>query len=356
MERERYDVWRYAHLYDPLVPTECRLSLGEGWTPIVEIPGLAAEIGLRRLGLKREDQNPTGSHKDRGLAFQVSVELSRKPPPSALVVSSSGNGAIAAAAYARLAGIPVAAFLSPRTSEDKVRRLRQLGAHIFESDRAISLAKEVARGRSLPNLRPSTHPHGATGFQSIGWEILETSDPVDAVFTFVSSAASFVGLGRAWARGGDITDRVWQPALHAVQGTGASPVAGEFDRRVSSAEEATELGALGAKKTRRVGEAKRIIRGTGGSGWVIRDEEAYESLRMLGRHGVETSLEGAAALAAARRAAAEGQLHSAIVILTGRAERLEGHEGAWEDGLGWGERCHVETADEAATRMHELGL
>jgi hypothetical protein len=61
----------------------------------------------------------------------------------------------------------------------------------------------------------------------------------------------------------------------------------------------------------------RLVRSSGGAGWVMTDEEAFAASRLLARHGVPTSLEGAAALAAAGRAAAEAGLRSAVVVLTG---------------------------------------
>jgi threonine synthase len=299
------------------VPPSGWLTLGEGWTPAVEAPRLAERLGLERLVLKREDLNPTGSHKARGLAFQLAVARMELPPGSWVTISSSGNAAMAAAAYAALAQLRLAAFIAPATPPAKVASLVRLGATVFVTPRALSMAEELAISRRIPNLRPSTHAHAVEGFQSIGWEIVETLAPVEALFTFVSSGTSFVALGRALQRAGEVTARPWAPALHAVQGTGAQPIAGLFDRRRVS-EVRGRLGALGARKTRRAGEAKRWILATGGSGWVITDEEAAAAGALLADHGLETSLEGAAALAAAHRAARAGLIRTAVVLLTGR--------------------------------------
>ena len=42
------------------------LSLGEGGTPLRREKWLAEWAGIDAVWVKREDLNPTGSHKDRG--------------------------------------------------------------------------------------------------------------------------------------------------------------------------------------------------------------------------------------------------------------------------------------------------
>ena len=43
----------------------------EGYTPLIECSKLAKELKLRRLYLKYEGVNPTGSFKDRGMTVAV---------------------------------------------------------------------------------------------------------------------------------------------------------------------------------------------------------------------------------------------------------------------------------------------
>ncbi|MCB0217164.1 MAG: PLP-dependent lyase/thiolase [Caldilineae bacterium] len=317
MSRPRFDLWRYAASYAPQLPEAAWLSLGEGWTPTLELPRLAARLGLERLVLKREDLSPTGSHKARGLAFQVSALRWARPELGWILISSSGNAAIAAAAYGRLAGLGVAAFVSPETPPGKLARLLRAGATILASPSALTDAVALSAARDIPNLRPSTDPLAVEGFQSIAWELLEVIEPVEAVFSFASSGTSFVALGRGFALGERVTGQGWRPALHAVQGVGQAPIVAELDPRPQP-DRPGRVGALGARKTRRLGEARRIIQASGGWGWAIQDAEADAALAQLAELGIETSLEGGAALAAAARAARERGIRSAAVILSGQ--------------------------------------
>ncbi|MFM8910367.1 MAG: pyridoxal-phosphate dependent enzyme, partial [Gemmatimonadota bacterium] len=59
-------LWRYRAAM-PLLDGESPVSLGEGMTPLIELPHLAHEVGVRRLWVKDEGLNPTASFKARGL-------------------------------------------------------------------------------------------------------------------------------------------------------------------------------------------------------------------------------------------------------------------------------------------------
>src|SRR4051794_13964397 len=63
-------LWRYAEVL-PVHEQRYRLTLGEGFTPLLHVPRLAAELGVDKLWLKDEGQNPTGSFKARGLVMAV---------------------------------------------------------------------------------------------------------------------------------------------------------------------------------------------------------------------------------------------------------------------------------------------
>lgn len=78
-------------------------TLGEGDTPLIDLPDLAEELGLQGLWLKNEGQNPTGSHKDR-MSAQV-VARAKATGRTTVVAASSGNAGASLAAYAAAAGL-----------------------------------------------------------------------------------------------------------------------------------------------------------------------------------------------------------------------------------------------------------
>ena len=79
------------------------VTLGEGDTPCLPVPALAELAGVASVWIKNEGANPTGSHKDRMSAQAVSRALAIGA--SEVVLASSGNAAVSAAAYCAAAGL-----------------------------------------------------------------------------------------------------------------------------------------------------------------------------------------------------------------------------------------------------------
>ena len=99
-------LWRYREIL-PLQDDANLISLGEGFTPLIEAKTLARELGLEGLWIKDEAQNPTGSFKDRGLSLAVSrakeLGVKKMASPSA---GNAGGSLAAYAAHAESAVLP----------------------------------------------------------------------------------------------------------------------------------------------------------------------------------------------------------------------------------------------------------
>jgi hypothetical protein len=63
-------MYRFREL-TPVDDSEALVTLGEGGTPLLELPRLAAHLGIKKLWAKDDGQNPTGSFKARGLGMAV---------------------------------------------------------------------------------------------------------------------------------------------------------------------------------------------------------------------------------------------------------------------------------------------
>ena len=108
----RWDMWRYAPVM-PLLDGESPVSLGEGATPLHDLPALARDIGVARLWVKDEGLNPTASFKARGMSAAVTRAAALGVP--GLVVPTAGNAGAALTAYGAAAGLPVRVY-APRTT------------------------------------------------------------------------------------------------------------------------------------------------------------------------------------------------------------------------------------------------
>lgn len=312
---ELRNIWRYSGAYSPELRPEQWVTLEEGCTPLSEAPELAARLGLERLWLKREDLNPNGSQKDRCAAYQVS--WARSNGYSLVTISSSGNAALSTAAYCARAGLRLIAQIAPQTNPLKVRRMLKFGAAVVASQEPIRFARYIEKVYGIPNLRPSTSPIAPEGYKSLGYELIESGAPAEALFLYASSASTLVGIAQALLAYQEANPTYRPPQIHAVQAGLVNSLAVEWGL-TGVANERSIVGDLGAKKTRRTAQALEYIRRSGGEVWYVSDVEILAALQELNRLGMDTSFEGAAALAGAAKAGEAGRVAAPLVILTGQ--------------------------------------
>ncbi|MFB8076826.1 pyridoxal-phosphate dependent enzyme [Streptomyces sp. NPDC056013] len=155
--------------WSPLLPPLAAPGLGEGNTPLVELPD--------GVWIKDESRNPTWSHKDR--LNRVAISAAVASGALGVVVSSSGNHGAAAAAYAARAGLPCAVFTAPDAPPAVASHLRAYGATVltvpYESVRP--LMRRIVDELGFQNVSSVTdtahtgHPFGPEGYKTIAYEI-----------------------------------------------------------------------------------------------------------------------------------------------------------------------------------------
>lgn len=309
-------IWRFHQFLHP-VKEASRLSLNEGNTPGIEKDGLV---------FKREDSNPTGSLKDRGLAYQISK--AHEENEKNLVISSSGNAAISAAAYCNLAKIELFAFVSQKIAQEKKEKIIKYNGRVKVSLRPVSDSIKFCKRWGYKNLRPSTEPLGAEGYKTIAWEIFRDHGKIDDLFLPVSSATCLVGIFQGFKMLGFL------PRIHVCQSTKVFSIAQKFDQEFQPTKTSLAT-SLVAKLTSRQEEAVKIIQESGGWGWVIADEKTAktkgkpvkgikEAANWLSQKGIVTSAEGSLALAGVWKANEYGrQLGKTVCLLTGKMYHSE---------------------------------
>lgn len=311
------NIWRYAAYYPP-VKTEYRLSLDEGNTPEIMAPEIAKSLGLNDLIFKCEDQNPNGSHKDRGLAYQISraYEEGRKN----LIISSSGNGAISAAAYCRNAGIKLFVFVSFKIERAKLEKIiEQNPAMIFTSLKPLTFSDYISKKYDIKNIKSSADENSIYGYKSIGFEIYERQGEADSIFLAVSSGMTMLGIAAAYQDLLALGEIKKMPQFHIVQPSRIHPLAAHFDKDFKYESEVLAKAIV----NRNVLKEKEIISAitqSGGGGWIVQNSAIKEATELLKNNGIETSYEGAAALAGIFKARNKGFNigKRTVCLLTGR--------------------------------------
>jgi len=222
------------------VPAGALVTASEGGTPLVEVPDLAAELGVRAVYVKDEGCSSTGSVLDRGMALAVSV--ARKHGATDVALPTMGNGGQAAAAYAARAGLDSHSFVPSRVPFVNKAMINVHGGDMsvvegrFE-DAAAAFADAIA-DEDWHSVAPFATPYRHEGAKTLAYEIaagLDWTAP-DAVVHPTGHGTGIVGL-----RKGSMDLLEWglvdgRPRLYAAQAGGCAPLAAAWADGASTPE------------------------------------------------------------------------------------------------------------------------
>lgn len=323
-----FNAWRYKEFvpHDPAWPL---VTLGEGGTPLLECPRLAAWCGVARLLVKLEGANPTGSFKDRGMTCAVSWAVARGA--RVLGCASTGNTAASLAAYAARAGV-AAVVLVPegKVALGKLAQAVAAGARVLEVkgsfDDAMRLVLALAAEGRLALLN-SRNPFRLEGQKTLALEVLDQLDfraPDRMVFP-VGNAGNISAAHKALLelRATGLLEEL--PRLTGVQAEGAAPIARAMreglPRAVPVPSPETFATAIRIGDPVSAPKALRAMRDTGGTCTAVPDAAIREAqLAMARREGLLVEPASAAPLAGLRALVARGEVarqETVVCVATG---------------------------------------
>ncbi len=316
-------------------PYEPGFTLGEGATPLVDMPALARQFGVARLALKDESQNPTGSHKDRMTAVGVAQALDFGA--HTLVLASSGNAAISAAYYAWAAGLGCEVATYGSLPPAYARQLDALGARrrVF-ADNAARWAFVRERSQhegffALTNYRlPAlgSAPLAIEGYKPIAPECVAEGGLPDHVIVPTARGDLAWGLYagfRELLAAGRIArlPRLWlvEPFPRLSRVLAGAALDGAYPGHTA------QFSTAGATVTYLQWQAATA---SGGGAVVVGDEEARAARRILTGAGIEAELCAAAGLGALRQLRESNAIAGdaqVVLMLTANASR----DPSWPD-------------------------
>jgi threonine synthase len=321
-------MWRYADAL-PLDDTTHCVTLGEGWTPLIDAPRFAQALGCERLLVKDEGQNPTGTFKDRSASLTIS--RLREGGTAGIVLHSTGNASAAFAIYAARAGLECAAFVPSDLLDANVAQMRLAGADIHKLDdwsRASAMASAYADRSGYLNVSAGRTPYRIQGKMTLGYEIAEQLDwrLPDAIICPTGGGTGVLALQSAFdallARGLAHGPR---PRLFISQYEGCAPlVEAHRNGRATTVPWARIDTPRGGMRTASPSAGEQVLAViSGGGAYAVSAPAALGAARAIARaDGILVGLEGGTALAAVRAALDCGNLssHSTIVVInTGTA-------------------------------------
>ena|SRR3989338_3252058 len=295
-------------------------------TPFEEYPTLAEKLGIKRLFIKREDLNPSGSHKDRTI-WPLLAYYARKGKES-FVIPSSGNAAISAAYYLKHNDekLRLDIFVSPEINKEKRERLsaaveNQEKIHIHLSPRAKSDALRFAREKNSELIRTSTDAIALEGYKVLARELLQNigenldieKDKV-SLFIPTSSGTTVEGLFEGFKK------LKIMPALNIVQTEYVAPIARELDSKFER-KQSSKASAVVDTIAHRKPNVLKAVRESKGSGYVVSDEALEKAKNLLEETTPirNISWDSLLALAGTIKAKEAGRIEKNVILLfTGR--------------------------------------
>lgn len=312
-------LWRYRAALALAGPP--RVSLGEGWTPLVERSWAGA-----RVRFKLESQMPTGSFKDRGSAVMLNHLLEVGIGP--IHEDSSGNAGSSIAAYAAAAGIPCRIYLPASAPPGKIVQIAAAGAEI----RAIPGTRQAVTEAALAAVGDSFYashnwqPFFIEGTKTLAyelWEQLGFAAP-DNILVPTGYGSNILGLERGFdelARRGEIARK---PRLFAVQAKNCAAFAASWaagaEGYVPFTPGPTVADGIAAVKPVRPAEVLRALHGSRGGVVAVPEAEIAPALAALGRLGLYVEPTAATAGSALSLLLRDGTIRAeetTVIVLTG---------------------------------------
>lgn len=319
-------MWRYAPVL-PLADGESPVTLGEGATPLRELPALARELRIARLWVKDEGLNPTASFKARGMSAAVTRAAILGVP--GVVVPTAGNAGAALAAYAAAASIPIRVYAPRSTPSPILATIRALGADLQLVDGHIGDAGKQSRAFAAEHgyfdMSTLREPYRIEGKKTMGLELAEQLGwtlPSHIIYP-TGGGTGLIGMWKVFAEmidGGWLSRNVALPRMIVAQATGCAPMVRAFEAKADRATpwENPETHASGLRVPGPLGDRlilRALYESGGDAAAVSEDTIRADTLRLSRASGVDAAPEGGCALGVLEKLVREGRVERDAEVL-----------------------------------------
>ena len=324
--RQDHTMWRYRELL-PVEEDTPNTPLRVGWSPLYEEPCLAEQLGLKRLWVKDDGQNPTASLKDRASA--MAVAKAREAGAKVIACSSTGNAASSLAGNAAAAGLKTYIFVPSRAPKGKVAQLMTFGATVISVqgsyEETFELSKQAIDRWGWYNRNAAINPYLSEGKKTVALEIMEqlSWQVPDYIAISVGDGCTIAGLWKGlkdlYAIG--FIDRL--PRLISAQAEGCCPInrAIAENKPWEPMEENTLADSIAVGVPRNADKALTAIRESDGVVVNVSDQEIMAAQQLLGRtcgvFGAPAGVTGAAGVKKLCEQGVIGKDDTVVSVVTG---------------------------------------
>lgn len=282
-----HTMWRYRELL-PVEEDTPDTPLRVGWSPLYEADRLGDMLGVKKLWIKDDGQNPTASLKDRASA--MAVAKAKEAGAKIIACSSTGNAASSLAGNAAAAGLRTFIFVPERAPKGKVAQLMTFGANVISVqgnyEETFELSKKAIDKWGWYNRNAAINPYLSEGKKTVSLEIAEQLDWQMPDYLAISVgdgctiAGVWKGLKDLYAIG--FIDKL--PRLISAQAEGCHPINRAIADNAPWApmEENTLADSIAVGVPRNADKALMAIRESNGIVVNVTDEEIMAAQKLLG--------------------------------------------------------------------------
>lgn len=321
-----YSMWRYAPIMG-IQEDHINEMLRVGWTPLYEARNLGKELGVKKLYVKDDGLNPSGSSKDR--ASGVAVLKAIEAGADTIACSSTGNAASSCACQAAHMGLKAVIFVPKRAPIGKATQICLYGATLIKVDgdykAAFQLSKAAIDKYGWYNRNAAINPFMVEGKKTVSMEIAEqlNFEPTDWVAVSVGDGCTVGGVYKGFMEFKKLGLIREIPRILGVQSTGCCPFvnSSETGEPLKEADENTLADSIAVGIPRNPIKALNAIKLSKGAWVAVPDEEIVKAMGLLGRtEGIFGEPAGVAAIAGIKKAVELGIIkpnETVTTIVTG---------------------------------------
>ena len=349
-------VWKYRELLP--VGEQFITTLSEGGTGLHHCKRLGRELGLKRLYVKNEGENPTGSFKDRGMT--VALSKARELGKRRMICASTGNTSASLAAYSARAGLECVVLI-PRGKVAAGKRVQVIihGAKIFQIDgdfdQAMSMVVELTNRRESFYLMNSINPFRLEGQKTLAYEVTDQlgGKAPDALVLPVGNGGNISAIWKGFTEFQHLGIMNSRPRMIGIQAERAAPIAravkGNSDKIKPVSNPQTIATAIRIGSPVNWSKVLHAIRESDGTAETVTDKEILAAQKTLAStEGIFVEPASAASIAGLKKLQNEGEIDrtdSVVCVTTGHglkdpsvADRLPKAEGytlkiTWPDWI-----------------------
>lgn len=319
--------WKHDPMPIPIHDASNLIDLGQGDTPVIELPHTAELVGLDRLMAKLEFMNPTGSFKDRGTAIMMSVanELGIKE----IVEDSSGNAGASVSAYAARAGIHSHIFAPATAPEAKIGQIKVYGAETHQvegtRDETTDAANSFYAANDLVYASHNMSPYFIEGTKSFAYEVMTQfgGNLPDHIVIPVGNGSLYLGAWKGFNELVALGREFRMPRLHVVQSEAVMPIVAAYEGKTWTSDMLgrTVAGGIAVGSPPHLDEILNVLKESDGVALSVGDTEIIEWQKHLAKtEGVFAEPTSAAAFAGLAKLVERGVISrndSVLVPVTG---------------------------------------